>query len=370
MTASRVVKLPRDDDESAYVLIQVVQKGPKPLDVKLVGTEGAAPYAATLKHDRVSSLRVANCPVSESEWQTILQSLFELQPARDIQATTSIKSEASLSITIRKRVQGITQRLGSIDLKYNENEGIELLEWCADSIDALAQSKEALAEATTHAQELESTVKELKAQLDELVTSKQDDETALFMKFRELLNEKKVKIREQQKILATGSFQNSQPSSQRVPEQVEAGPSRAPAPSRPRKRKVPSPRRDAEEAEEEEDVMDLDKIKTEPQDSDREDTAEDTASTASEDEDEGDDQGNHASSARAGGSSKPTPKAASKAASRAPPKAPAKAPPPAKKANEEPPAPRHLPFTRKGKAKAAPAKASEADVETESDDEL
>lgn len=47
MTASRVIKLPRDDDESAYVLIQVVQKGSKPLDVKLVGTEGAAPYATT-----------------------------------------------------------------------------------------------------------------------------------------------------------------------------------------------------------------------------------------------------------------------------------------------------------------------------------
>lgn len=127
MTASRVIKLPRDDDESAYVLIQVVQKGSKPLDVKLVGTEGAAPYATTcmapshntvnttplidspsVKHDRVSSLRVANCPVSESEWQTILQSLFDLQPAGDIQATASIKGEASLSITVRKRVQGIT----------------------------------------------------------------------------------------------------------------------------------------------------------------------------------------------------------------------------------------------------------------------
>ncbi|OTA07232.1 Lif1p-like protein [Trichoderma parareesei] len=367
MTASRVVKLPRDDDESAHVLVQVVQKGSKPLDVKLVGTEGAAPYAATLKHDRVSSLRVANCPVSESEWQTILQSLFDLQPAGDIQATASIKSEASLSITVRKRVQGITQRLGSIDLKYNENEGIELFEWCADSIDALAQSKQALAEATTHATELESTVKELKAQLDELVTSKQEDETALLMKFRDLLNEKKVKIREQQKILATGSFQNSQPASQRAPQQVESGPSRAPAPSRPRKRKVESPRRDADEAEED-DEMELDNIKVEPQSSDREDTPEDTASTASEDEDEGDDPDNNAGSARSGGRSKPTPKAASKAAAKAPPKATPKAPPPSKKADEQPPAPRHLPFTRN--AKAAPAKAPEADIETESDDEL
>ncbi|PTB67497.1 hypothetical protein BBK36DRAFT_1116066 [Trichoderma citrinoviride] len=355
MTASRVIKLPRDDDESAYVLIQVVQKGSKPLDVKLVGTEGAAPYATTLKHDRVSSLRVANCPVSESEWQTILQSLLELQPTGDIQATASIKSEASLSITVRKRVQGITQRLGSIDLKYNENEGIELFEWCADSIDALTQSKQALAEASTHAKELESTVKELKAELDELVMAKQEDETSLLMKFRELLNEKKVKIREQQKILASGSFQNSQPASQRFSQPADPEPSRTPASSRPRKRKVQmeSPQRDAEEEEDVEE-MELDEIKAEPQESDREATAEDTASTASEDDDQGDegDEGDD-DGARAGRSSKPAPKA----------------PPPTKKPVEKPPAPRHLPFTRKAKA-AATEKAPEADIETDSDDEL
>jgi hypothetical protein len=45
-TSTRVIRLPRDDDESAHVLIQVAQKGSKPLDVKLVGTEGEAPYVA------------------------------------------------------------------------------------------------------------------------------------------------------------------------------------------------------------------------------------------------------------------------------------------------------------------------------------
>lgn len=47
MATTRVIKLPRDDDESAHVLIQVASKGSKPLDVKLVGTEGEAPYVAT-----------------------------------------------------------------------------------------------------------------------------------------------------------------------------------------------------------------------------------------------------------------------------------------------------------------------------------
>ncbi|KAH0525344.1 hypothetical protein TsFJ059_007725 [Trichoderma semiorbis] len=348
MAASRVIKLPRDDDESTYALIQVVQKGSKPLDVKLVGTEGEAPYVTSLKHDRVASLQVPNCPVSESEWQAILQSLFSLQPVADIQATASIESETSLSITVRKRVQGITQRLGSIELKHDENEGIELFKWCAETTDALAQSNVALAEAAAHAKELETTVKELKSQLDELITSKEDDETALLLKFRDLLNEKKVKIREQQKILAAGPIQSSQQASQRF-QPPDSQPSRAPAPSRPRKRKVQAVKNEPEE-----DEMEVDKIKVEPQDSEQEETAEDTASGGSDnddDDDGGDDSDTRNDEAEPGVDSSPGP-------------APEAAHPP-KKSAEQPPAPRSLPFAKK----AAPTKAPAAEEETESDDD-
>ncbi|KAL6809029.1 hypothetical protein GGI42DRAFT_228880 [Trichoderma sp. SZMC 28013] len=351
MAASRVIKLPRDDDESTYALIQVIQKGSKPLDVKLVGTEGEAPYVTSLKHDRIASLQVPNCPVSESEWQAILQSLFSLQPVADIQATASIESETSLSITVRKRVQGITQRLGSIELKHDENEGIELFKWCAETTDALAQSNVALAEAAAHAKELETTVKELNSQLDELITSKEDDETALLLKFRDLLNEKKVKIREQQKILAAGPIQGSQQASQRL-QSVDSQPSRTPAPSRPRKRKVQAV--EASKNEPEEDEMEVDKIKVEPQDSEQEDTAEDTASGGSDDDDDDDEGGDSdIRDVRAGSGADSSPGPAPKAA------------PPPKKSAEQPPAPRTLPFAKK----AAPAKAPAAEEETESDDD-
>ncbi|RFU81740.1 dna double-strand break repair and vj recombination xrcc4 [Trichoderma arundinaceum] len=355
MTASRVIKLPRDDNESTYALIQVIQKGSKPLDVKLVGTEGEAPYVTSLKHDRVASLQVTNCPVSESEWQTILISLFSLQPASDIQATASINSETSLTITVRKRVQGITQRLGSIELKHDEDEGIELFAWCAESIDALAQSNVALAEAAAHAKELETTVAELKAQLDELVTAKQEDETTLLLKFRDLLNEKKVKIREQQKVLAAGPLLSSQSASQRLSQPLDSEPSHTPAPSRPRKRKVQAVVSSSNEPDENE--MEVDKIKIEPQDSEPEDTAEDTASGGSddddgnEDEDEDDSNGRGSTSGSGVGNSS---------------KAAPKGPQPPKKKAEDPPPPRSLPFTRK----AAAAKAPAAGNETESDDEL
>lgn len=64
-----------------------------------------------VKHDKVMSLRVNNCPASESEWREILKSLFQQEPLPDIQATATVQSEKSISITLRKEVQGITVRL-------------------------------------------------------------------------------------------------------------------------------------------------------------------------------------------------------------------------------------------------------------------
>lgn len=45
----RVLRFPRSDDKAAFVLIQVTQKGSKPLDLKLVGTEGEEPYVTSCK---------------------------------------------------------------------------------------------------------------------------------------------------------------------------------------------------------------------------------------------------------------------------------------------------------------------------------
>jgi hypothetical protein len=216
----------------------------------------------------------------------------------------------------------------------------------------LVQSNAALAEATAHAKELETTVKELKSQLDELVTSKQDDETALLQKFRDLLNEKKVKIREQQKVIAAGSFPSSQSTSQRVSQTLDPQPSRTPAPSRPGKRKVQAAASSLNEPENDE--MNVDKIKAEPEDSEPEntpeDTADDTASGDSDEDDNGneDNSGGNVSETGADTISKPAPKA------------------PQKKANEQPPPPRSLPFTKK----KAPVKPPTTGNETDSDDKL
>ena len=62
----------------------------------------------SVKHDRVASLRVKNCPADEIEWQTILDFVLKQQAPPDIHATAVVQEDSSISITIRKQIQGIT----------------------------------------------------------------------------------------------------------------------------------------------------------------------------------------------------------------------------------------------------------------------
>ncbi|KAG8669826.1 hypothetical protein FPOAC1_009225 [Fusarium poae] len=361
-----VLRFPRSDDKTAFVLVQITQKGSKPLDLKLVGTEGEEPYVASLKHDKVMSLRVNNCPASESEWQKTLESLFQQEPLPDIQATATVQSEKSISITLRKEVQGITQRLGAITLSHDPDEAIELFEWCGAAVDSSTGSRKAAADLAVRSSEAETAVTQLQSQLEDLIKAKCEDETILLRRFRDLLNEKKIKIREQQQALAALATKSSMASQSQPSQAVEVEvkqpkakakkQTRQAAKSRPSKRKAPATRR-VEESEDDADVdvdtMDID-IKKEPEDTDPGNTTEATASVDSSDDDDGD-AGTGAGTYAHLKSSQQVYGSASTAASQQ--KAPSKT-------TENPPPPRALPFATK---KTTP---KPTDDETDSDDEL
>ncbi len=61
-----------------------------------------------VRHDKIGSLRVKNCPVSESEWQDILVKVFEQDALPEISVTAAVLESSSISVVIRKSVQGIT----------------------------------------------------------------------------------------------------------------------------------------------------------------------------------------------------------------------------------------------------------------------
>ncbi len=97
------------------------------------------------------------------------------------------------------------QRIGTINLKCDEDMGLDLFDWCGTALVSKKELKADLDSVNAKAQELENAVKELKDQLEELIEAKKADESELLVKFRDLLNEKKVKIREQQRLLMANS---------------------------------------------------------------------------------------------------------------------------------------------------------------------
>lgn len=239
-------------------------------------------------------------------------------------------------------------------MKHEPDEAIELFEWCATAAEGVQTSRQSAAEASDKIGALELSVKELKEQLDELITAKGDDEAAQLQKFCDLLNEKKVKIREQQRLIAPGSFTTQSKEAEKSSEVDEPRISRNPVKSRPGKRKAGSsksvPQVDDKEEEELEDEP-LPTIKTEPEDTDDGHTTDRTASTADEDDDDDEDQDMDNNGAG-------FPSSGTVASQEQPQQAALK------EAPSKPPPRRDLPFLNKKAAKTA------AVEESDSDDEL
>lgn len=216
-------------------------------------------------------------------------------------------------------------------------------------MDAAVENKTAAFQASRKAEQLESEVADHKAQLEELLKAKDEDETALLLKFRDLLNEKKVKIREQQKIIASNPTTVAAASPPPVSQTALPERSRKAAKSRPTKRKAPVAVAEEDSSDDGFEAMEVDKaIKNEPEETDKGTDTDGTASTAS-DEDEA--AGESASGANTAASSQ-RPKS------------------PPKKVAAQPPPKRSLPFTKEKRKPAVTAAPAGGESETESDDEL
>ncbi|RCI17154.1 hypothetical protein L249_2362 [Ophiocordyceps polyrhachis-furcata BCC 54312] len=330
MDSAPVLKVPRSDG-AGCLLARASSTGTAPFDLRLVATEGQSPYVCDLRHGRVASLRAKNCPVSEQEWEQILGAVLHREQIDDIQADASVQAGVSASLTIRKQVKGITQRLGSITLRCDEGERIELFEWCTHSLDALYKANESTTSLAVKAEDQEAELVDLRAQLEALMQAKKEDEAALLLKFRDLLNEKKIKIREQQAIIAS------------LPR-----PGYCPAESGPMKRKLESIK--SEEDSEDDGGRGAPEAGTGRYDPG--DTSDATASEAGDDDEEQVGSNSDIGDRRMGSSS--------------PNKDGDRQAPSTKPAAQAPPPPRKLPFAANNKAQAPPP----PEEETESDDEL
>ncbi|KFY47850.1 hypothetical protein V496_10414, partial [Pseudogymnoascus sp. VKM F-4515 (FW-2607)] len=71
-----LLRIPRQDGQEGFVLVHIAplaQKAAATLDVKILATEGSAPFALTLKQNQIQKLKSKKAPCTDSEWEAILE---------------------------------------------------------------------------------------------------------------------------------------------------------------------------------------------------------------------------------------------------------------------------------------------------------
>ncbi|KAI1813636.1 hypothetical protein GGS20DRAFT_586317 [Poronia punctata] len=251
-----VLRFPVSGQEDGWFLLEVSSNGARPLDLKLVGSESTAVFLVKLRHKKINEYKASPAHCTDEEWEQTLTSIFvDLQPLPDIEVRADVQGDGSaVTLSFRKNIQGITQRLGSIKLEENDKTEISPFDWCVSAIASRTKVAEELAAATSKVEELEESINKLKAQLEDFIKTKDEDETQMLEKFCDVLNEKKAKIRQQLRLLAAAKVDPQKLASIAGEEALhrDAGPSRS------GKRKTPA--KDGEESSDDGfEKMDVDK---------------------------------------------------------------------------------------------------------------
>ncbi|GFF46426.1 DNA repair protein XRCC4 [Aspergillus udagawae] len=222
--SQRILRISRSDDTQGYVLLQVSPTSSDALDLDIAATEGENPYTGTVRQTSLRSLCAKSYRGSDDEWVQIVSYVFgqlkESIPASEmlsgIESSASIIESGDVSkelvITIRKRVQSITQRLGSVTLRQDDEQAIQLFDWSGAAVARADALDERLSALTDRYRAAEDAIQRLNKQLEEFMSAKTQHDELLMANFVQLLNEKKLKIRNQQRLLASAKVDSEKAS--------------------------------------------------------------------------------------------------------------------------------------------------------------
>ncbi|KAE8306512.1 hypothetical protein BDV41DRAFT_558281 [Aspergillus transmontanensis] len=211
----QVLRMTRSDDPESYVLVHITRAGSSLVDLNVTATEGENPYSGTVRKSHLHDFRSKNYEGNDEEWAQIVSHVFgQLDESAAKVKLCGIESSASvigasdaedkeLVITIRKRIQTITQRLGSVTLRQDDQQAIQLFDWAGIATLRAYTIEERFASLLARYRSAENTIRQLNKQLEEFVSAKTQHEEQLVVNFVQLLNEKKLKIRNQQRLLAS-----------------------------------------------------------------------------------------------------------------------------------------------------------------------
>jgi hypothetical protein len=94
-------------------------------------------------------------------------------------------------------------------MQQDEDAEIQLFQWAGTAATLATVAEDELASLSLRYRSQEETIKKLNEQLEDLIKAKADHDNALLEKFAELLNTKKLKIRDQQRLLDAAKMGSS-----------------------------------------------------------------------------------------------------------------------------------------------------------------
>lgn len=156
-------------------------------------------------------------------------------PLEKLEVVASIAG-GQLAIVFRNNISGITQKLGEIILNEDDKQELDIISWAGIAVQRSNELEDEVRELTSKYYEQSKMLESLNKQLDDLVQAKKRHEDTLLEKFRELLNTKKLKIRDQQRLLAGAKVDPKQAA--KIESARSASRSHTPVASRASKRKA------------------------------------------------------------------------------------------------------------------------------------
>ncbi|KAL8950674.1 MAG: hypothetical protein Q9222_003311 [Ikaeria aurantiellina] len=275
MAAEHVFSIPRTDNPGDHVLLNASSNGPSPLDLQLLATEGSEPYVKTLKHSRISKYRAKSNHLGDSEWEHLLRSILlqehpqastpktaaseDNDPLHNLELVATLSSK-KLTFTFRKSISGIHQKLGDLSLSHDPNAAINVIEWCHTAVSHSKTLETSFNEINRKYTEQVLVSQKLNQQLEDLILAKKEHEDAILRKCAVLLNTKKSKIRDQQRLLSAATVDGKKLAELEKERQNLLGRVRKPEASREGKRKASEP---ASEEDDEDDAFENNDVKVE-----------------------------------------------------------------------------------------------------------
>lgn len=162
-------------------------------------------FVLPLQHSKISRYRREGSSLSDEEWESCLTDLLlGTGPTGHLDVSAEFTDE-NLGIEIRKRVSGATVIAGTLVLRPSKSatKNADMFAWASEAVLRQAQLAEELADLKLKHDLLERRVDQETAKFKALEHSKNDFESEHNSFFRDLINEKKIKIRTQEQILST-----------------------------------------------------------------------------------------------------------------------------------------------------------------------